>query len=97
MNSKLKALGASSYLMSMSTLRNPKLMQWVTKPSYLKLSIFFSLLSTAGSLFTTKVIMCNKEQGYQLVYVILWSANLYFILETALCVLDPHPARHRCL
>lgn len=86
MNGKLQALGASSYLMSMSTMRNPKLLQWVTKQHFLRLSVVFSGLSVLGSLLSSKVIMCNRQQGFEVVLVMMWLSNSYFILETLLCV-----------
>ena len=90
MYGKISALGASSYLMSMNTLRHPKIIQWVTRTSYLRLSVTFSMLSVLAVLFSTKANLCNLTPGYQAIVALFWIVNAYFICEHILVVYYSH-------
>lgn len=86
MQGKVKALSVSNYFLTMTSSKDSKLLQWIMKPSFLRLSIAFSLISVIGSWFTSKITMCNRQRGHEVVYALVWLSNGYFILETILSV-----------
>lgn len=91
---RITALGASSYLMSMNTLRHPRVVQWVTRSSYLRFSVIFSGLSVLWVLLSSKNILCNQARGYQAVVALAWIITAYFSWEAIIVVDYLQPDLH---
>ncbi len=81
LSGKVKAVGATAHFWAASSMRYTTWLNYFTKLSCLRISIFFSALSLCLVILTSRQSVCSRSVSFYLITTLSWITNLYFAFE----------------